>query len=56
MANLVRSSLLSVGAFVVLAAGAVVGTNAAGLSLSPADSRMVLGVLAIAALFVGFNA
>lgn len=55
MTDVVRGSLLSVGAFVVLAGGAVVVTSALGVQLSAADTRSVLIVLAIAALFIGFN-
>lgn len=53
--NVVRGSLLSVGAFVVLAGAAAVVTSALGIPMSPADTRTVLIILAIAALFIGFN-
>ncbi len=56
MTDVLRGGLLSVGAFVVLFGAAAVVTNAIGVTLSPADGRGVLIVLAIAALFVGFNA
>ena len=56
MTNVVKGGLLSVGAFVLLFGAAAVGTSAIGMELSPADSRAVMMVLAIAALFIGFNA
>lgn len=56
MTDVVKGGLLSVGAFVVLYGAAAVGTSAIGVTLAPADTRTALVVLAIAALFIGFNA